>query len=165
MLTRPSVNGDPRQSYASISNRNICGAAGRWLQHHPLVLLSVIFIWIAATRIFYVVLHDPMLGYGNQFDGKKGLLHGVKFSPPPEELGGLTLTLENYQNERLITSDPRYFLRPGDSGGGVICNRGEEEVVVGIHSFSFPVDSTVNSASVGHNYQWLLSEIEKINGP
>ena len=68
MLTRPSVNGDPRQSYASISNRNICGAAGRWLQHHPLVLLSVIFIWIAATRIFYVVLHDPMLGYGNQFD-------------------------------------------------------------------------------------------------
>jgi hypothetical protein len=28
----------------------------------------VIFIWIAATRIFFVVLHTPMLGYGNQFD-------------------------------------------------------------------------------------------------
>ena len=68
MLTRTGVNGDTRQSGASIFNRNIFGAPGRWLQHHPLVLFSVIFIWIAATRIFYVVLHDPMLGYGNQFD-------------------------------------------------------------------------------------------------
>lgn len=68
MLTRTGVNGDARQSGASISNRNICGAPGRWLQHHPLVVLAVIIIWIAATRIFYVVLHDPMLGYGNQFD-------------------------------------------------------------------------------------------------
>lgn len=103
-------------------------------------------------------------GFGNQFDGRGGLLHGVKFAPPPEDLGGLTLTIENYQNEKLITSDPRYFLRPGDSGGGVICNRGDEEVVVGIHSFSYPIDSTVNSASVGHNYQWLLEQINKMNG-
>ncbi len=68
MLTRPSVNCDPHQSGASIANRNVFGAPGRWLKHHPLVALAVIFIWIAATRIFYIVLHDPMLGYGNQFD-------------------------------------------------------------------------------------------------
>ncbi len=103
-------------------------------------------------------------GYGNQFDGRGGLLHGVKFSNPPEDLGGLNLTLENYQSENLITSDPRFFLRPGDSGGGVICKRGDDEVLVGIHSFSYPIDSTVNSASVGHNYQWLIEQINKING-
>lgn len=39
-----------------------------WLRHNSLPALSVLLIWIAATRIFYVVLHDPMLGYGNQFD-------------------------------------------------------------------------------------------------
>ncbi len=103
-------------------------------------------------------------GFGNQFDGKGGILHGVKFSNPPEELGGLNLTLDNYQSEKLITSDPRFFLRPGDSGGGVICKRGDEEIVVGIHSFSYPIDSTVHSASVGHNYQWLIEQINKMNG-
>lgn len=105
-----------------------------------------------------------LYGYGNQFDGRQGELHGVRFSPPPEDLGGVTLTIENYQNEKLITSDPRYFLRPGDSGGGVICTINNEEVVVGIHSFSYPLDSSVNSASVGHNYQWLIEQIDKING-
>ncbi len=103
-------------------------------------------------------------GYGNQFDGRGGILHGVKFATPPEELGGLNLSLDNFQSEKLITSDPRFFLRPGDSGGGVICKRGDEDVVVGIHSFSFPIDSTVNSASVGHNFDWLIEQINKING-
>jgi hypothetical protein len=31
-------------------------------------VLSVLLVWIAATRIFYVVLHDPVLGFGNQYD-------------------------------------------------------------------------------------------------
>ena len=62
------MNDDSHPPGASIANRNVFGAPGRWLQHHPLVVLAVIFIWIAATRIFYVALHDPMLGYGNQFD-------------------------------------------------------------------------------------------------
>lgn len=68
MRPGPGVNGDARHSGERIFGRKVLGASGRWLRHHPLVALSVIFIWIAATRIFYVVLHDPMLGYGNQFD-------------------------------------------------------------------------------------------------
>ena len=34
----------------------------------PLSLLTLLLIGIAAIRIFYMVLHDPMFGYGNQFD-------------------------------------------------------------------------------------------------
>ncbi len=31
-------------------------------------LLTVLLIGLAALRVFYFVLHDPMFGYGNQFD-------------------------------------------------------------------------------------------------
>ena len=34
----------------------------------PLSLLTLLLISVAAIRIFYMVLHDPMFGYGNQFD-------------------------------------------------------------------------------------------------
>ena len=34
----------------------------------PLTLLTWLLVGLAAVRVFYVVLHDPMFGYGNQFD-------------------------------------------------------------------------------------------------
>lgn len=68
MLTRPSGGEGVHRAVGSASDLKVFRAGGRWLRSHPLAALSVIFIWIAATRIFYIVLHDPMLGYGNQFD-------------------------------------------------------------------------------------------------
>ena len=34
----------------------------------PLALLTLFLICIAAIRVFYMVVHDPMFGYANQFD-------------------------------------------------------------------------------------------------
>jgi hypothetical protein len=33
-----------------------------------LILVATVLVWLAALRCFYVVLHEPMFGYGNQFD-------------------------------------------------------------------------------------------------
>lgn len=38
------------------------------LRAQPIAALTIILLWVAATRIFYMVLHDPMYGYANQFD-------------------------------------------------------------------------------------------------
>lgn len=39
-----------------------------FVREQPISALAIVLIWVAATRIFYMVLHDPMYGYANQFD-------------------------------------------------------------------------------------------------
>ena len=39
-----------------------------FVRGQPISALVIVLMWIAATRIFYMVLHDPMYGYANQFD-------------------------------------------------------------------------------------------------
>jgi hypothetical protein len=48
--------------------------------------IALLLFWLAALRCFYVVLHDPMLGYGNQFDmGRTAACVNLW----PERAGGL----------------------------------------------------------------------------
>ncbi len=111
--------------------------------------------------------HCQMYGYGQKVDAlaalplkNLGILHGSQFHFPPEELGGRSLAESNFENNGLIASDPRLFLRPGDSGGPIICqNSSGENVIVGVHSVLLAINSTSNSASIGTTSQWIQSRI------
>lgn len=47
----------------------IVASPQRAFARHPIMpVLTVILLCMAATRIFYMVLHDPMFAYANQFD-------------------------------------------------------------------------------------------------
>lgn len=75
----------------------------------------------------------------------------------PPETGGWP-----YMNAQfaagLISTDPEAFLRPGDSGGPILC-RTEKGIakLVGVHSYIAPYDNTVNSVLVGtpENLRWI----------
>ena len=65
--------------------------------------LALILIWIAATRIFYMVLHDPMYGYANQFDvGRTAACLNLwpDFPGGPRDIGHFDAPIETH---RLVT--------------------------------------------------------------
>ena len=60
---RHNVVGGGCPSEASTTDRNVVCDALCWARSNPLAVLAVLFTWFAETGIFYLVLHDPMLGY------------------------------------------------------------------------------------------------------
>ncbi len=123
----------------------------------------------ARKLLFGASSHCQMFGYGQKVDASSalpkntlGTLHGTQLHFPPEELGGRSLAETNFENQGLISTDPRLFVRPGDSGGPILCqNTKGENVVVGVHSILLAFDSTANSASVGQTSAWIQSKISQ----
>lgn len=95
-------------------------------------------------------------GFGVANDGRIGKLHAVvnPYSYYYSENSGYVR--KGNRGEDIIRRDT---IRPGDSGGGVICRGDDDEYrLVSVNSGAIHDGATGVAASVWQNYDWLISE-------